>query len=53
MRQYQVKNLAVGTQKGGRYLMDYSRKYQNPYDVFDKAGEHVKELRKNRKKEIK
>lgn len=39
--QYQVKNLAGNHQKKGRYLMDYSRKYQPPYDVAEKARQHM------------
>lgn len=41
MGQYQVKNLAGDKKKKGRYLMDYSRKYQPPYDVVEKARKHV------------
>lgn len=41
MKQYQVHNLAENEQKKGRYLMDYSRKYQAPYDVVERARMHV------------
>lgn len=41
MKQYQVHNLAENEQKKGRYLMDYSRKYQAPYDVVERARKHV------------
>lgn len=29
----------------GRYLMDYSRKYGDPYDIRDKARIHVRKLK--------
>ncbi len=41
MKQYKVQNLAEDERKKGRYLMDYSRKYQDPYDVVEKARKHV------------
>ena len=41
MAQYQVKHLAGDNKKKGRYLLDYSRKYQPPYDVAEKARRHV------------
>lgn len=34
--------------RGGRYLMDYGRQYDEPYDVEKKAREHMKYVR-NRK----
>ena len=46
MAQYQVRNLAEGNGNKGRYLMDYSRKYQPPYDVAEKAAQHISKLKK-------
>lgn len=30
----------------GRYNNDYSPQYSDPYDIYDKAKEHIKKLRK-------
>ena len=32
--------------KRGRYNNDYSPKFSEPYDIYDKAREHMKDLRK-------
>lgn len=29
----------------GRYNNDYSPRYSDPYDIYDKAKEHIKALR--------
>lgn len=29
----------------GRYNNDYSPQYSDPYDIYDKAKEHMKKLR--------
>ena len=50
MKQYEVYNLAEEETKKGRYLMDYSRKYQVPYDVVEKARKHMI-IRKKRRLE--
>lgn len=41
MKQYRVQNLAEDEWNKGRYLMDYSKKYQTPYNVLEKARKHV------------
>ena len=41
MKQYKVENLAENQQKKGCYFMDYSKKYQEPYNVLEKARKHV------------
>ena len=30
----------------GRYLMDYNRQYEDPYDVQEKARKHMQYMRK-------
>ncbi len=40
-KQYSVRNLAEDEQRKGRYLMDYSKQYQPPYSIVDKARNHV------------
>lgn len=32
----------------GRYHNDYSPKYGKPYDIYDKAKEHMKKIRKEK-----
>lgn len=32
--------------KSGRYHNDYSPRYQKPYDIYDKAKQHIKHLKK-------
>lgn len=34
----------------GRYNMDYSPKYQNPYDIYEKAKSHMKQQRRQHEK---
>lgn len=46
-KSYSVTNLAQEHSNKGRYLMDYSRKYQSPYDIVEKAREHVAKGKKN------
>ncbi len=33
----------------GRYNNDYSPKYGDPYDIYDKAKEHMKSLKEDNK----
>ena len=35
----------------GRYNNDYSPKYSDPYDIYEKAKEHAKALRKKANQE--
>lgn len=35
----------------GRYNNDYSPKYSDPYDIYEKAKEHAKALRKKANRE--
>lgn len=35
----------------GRYNNDYSPQYSDPYDIYDKAKEHMKKLRKEERLE--
>ncbi len=35
----------------GRYNNDYSPQYSDPYDIYDKAKEHMKKLRQEERKE--
>ena len=32
--------------KSGRYHNDYSPRYQKPYDIYDKAKQHIIHLKK-------
>lgn len=44
MKEFVVKDLSMNSEKKGRYLMDYSRKYGNPYHVEEKARKHMLSL---------
>lgn len=35
----------------GRYNNDYSPQYSDPYDIYDKAKEHMKKLRQEERRE--
>ncbi|MGN0395562.1 MAG: hypothetical protein ACI4EF_09370 [Coprococcus sp.] len=33
----------------GRYNNDYSPQYSDPYDIYEKAKKHIKQLKENEK----
>ncbi|MBQ9155595.1 MAG: hypothetical protein IJ137_02310 [Eubacterium sp.] len=39
-----------GDLKAGRYHNDYSPRYQEPYDIYEKARRHMKQMKKEDKK---
>ena len=51
MKQYKVENLAENEHKKGCYFMDYSKKYQEPYNVLEKARKHMISYKKREFKE--
>ncbi len=49
---YKVINMAENPVHKGRYLMDYSKKFGEPYDITDKAREHVQKLDLHRERKL-
>lgn len=43
----------VKNQHKGRYNMDYSPQYGDPYDIYEKAKKHVTDLKKEERTEKK
>lgn len=41
----------VESEKQGRYHNDYSPRYQKPYDIYEKAKDHMRRIRKDREEE--
>ena len=40
-----------GDLKAGRYHNDYSPRYQEPYDIYEKARRHMRQQKKENKEE--
>lgn len=47
MKQSNNSEHTGSSEKKGRYHNDYSPRYQSPYDIYEKAREHMKKLRNN------
>lgn len=43
----------TGQKKTAHYHNDYSPRYQSPYDIYDKARNHMRELKKGEAEEKK